>query len=353
MRALAVALLLVAVGCKKSEDTVTSGPKTTAPTIKAATVVATEAATPDVLVLTGTIIADQRAEVTADTQGKVINVLIQRGDHVKLGQPVIQLDVRSAQMSAREAQAALQSARVSKQLADEECARTKALLDKGAITKSEFDRQNTQCLNAIEQVAQAQARTDMMSKSVADGMVRAPFEGVVSEKNVSPGEWVAPGKPLFTLVDNDPLKIELSVPEKAVSWVKKDQHVDVIAVAHPEKKYSASITRLGAEIGRSRALVVEATLDKTDDLVPGMFAEAHITVDHSSRVVLPETAVKSIGKTYHAFVVGKDNIVEDRLVQKGESSEPGKVTIVQGVAKGEKVVAAVPDNMVDGAKVTE
>ena len=56
----------------------------------------------------------------------------------------------------------------------------------------------------------------MMSKSVADGLVRAPFDGVVAEKNVAPGEWVAPGKPLFTLVDDDPLKIELSVPEVAV-----------------------------------------------------------------------------------------------------------------------------------------
>jgi len=78
------------------------------------------------------------------------------------------------------------------------------LLDKGAITKSEFDRQNTQCLGALEQVSAAQARTEMMAKSVTDGLVRAPFEGVVSEKFVTPGEWVAPGKPLFTLVDDDP-----------------------------------------------------------------------------------------------------------------------------------------------------
>ena len=134
--------------------------------------------------LTGTVIADQRSDVTADTQGKVINVMVERGQKVKLGQPVVQLDVRTAALSAREAQAALQSARVSKQLADDECVRTKQLLDKGAITKSEFDRQNTQCLNAVEQVAQAQARNDMMSKSVADGMVRAPFDGTVSEKDV-------------------------------------------------------------------------------------------------------------------------------------------------------------------------
>src|SRR5205823_10646378 len=110
-----------------------------APPIKVTTMVAALAPTPDVLTLTGMIAADQRSDVTADTQGKVINVMIERGQHVKLGQPVIQLDVRTAALSAREAQAALQSARVSKQLADDECARTKQLLEKGAITKSEFE----------------------------------------------------------------------------------------------------------------------------------------------------------------------------------------------------------------------
>jgi len=356
MRAIALSTLVPALvlglGCKKPEDAKETVTKAPTPTVKAATIAAAEAPTPDVLTLTGMITADQRSDVTADTQGKVINVMVERGQHVKLGQPVIQLDVRSAALSAREASAALQSARVSKQLADDECVRTKQLLDKGAITKSEFDRQNTQCLNAVEQVAQAQARNDMMSKSVADGMVRAPFDGVVSEKNVSPGEWVAPGKALFTLVDDDPLKIELSVPEKAVTDIKKDQRVEIVAVAHPDKKFGATISRLGAEIGKSRALTAEAILDKDSGLVPGMFAEAHIIISQSPRVVLPSDAVARRGDTWHAFVV-KNGIAEDRIVQLSESPGDGKVAIVQGVDKGDKVIAKVTDQVVDGVKVQE
>ena len=352
MRVIALSTLLIVVGCKKPDDSTATSEKTPPPTVKAATVVAAEAPTPDVLTLTGTVIADQRSDVTADTQGKVINVMVERGQKVKLGQPVVQLDVRTAALSAREANAALQSARVSKQLADDECARTKQLLDKGAITRSEFDRQNTQCLNAVEQVAQAQARNDMMSKSVADGMVRAPFDGTVSEKNVSPGEWVAPGKTLFTLVDDDPLKIELSVPEKSVSDVKKDQRVEIIAVSHPDKKFGAIVTRLGAEIGRSRSLTVEATLDKDSGLVPGMFAEAHIITGQSPRVVLPKQAVAHRNDNDHVFIV-KNGIVEDHVVQLGAAPADDKVAIIQGVQKGDKVIANVTDQVVDGAKVQE
>jgi membrane fusion protein (multidrug efflux system) len=353
MRATLLSALVLFGSCNKSEDaTPATAVRTPPATVKATMVAAAEAPTPDVLTLTGSIIADQRSDVTADTQGKVVNVMVERGQHVKLGQPVIQLDMRSAALSAREAQAALQSARVSKQLADQECERTKTLLEKGAITKSESDRQSTQCLNAVEQVAQAQARNDMMSKSVADGMVRAPFEGTVSEKNVSPGEWVQPGKALFTLVDDDPLKIELSIPERAVTEVKLNQRVEIIAVSEPGKKFGATITRLGAEIGKSRALTAEAVLDKDTGLVPGMFAEAHITIGQSPHVVLPAEAVALRGETWHAFVVS-NGIAEDRIVQLGTPPADGKVTIVQGVVKGERVVTKVVPQLVDGAKVTE
>ncbi|HEY5947614.1 MAG TPA: efflux RND transporter periplasmic adaptor subunit [Kofleriaceae bacterium] len=350
----ALPLVLVALfGCKKPSD---SGQGSAKPPpspplkIKAATVV--EAPTPDVIVVTGLVAADQRSEVTADTQGKVINVMIERNQRVKMGQPLVQLDVRSAALGAREASANLAAARSQKQLADQECQRTKSLLEKGAITKSEYDRQMAQCTSAQEQVAAVEARTQMMSKSVADGLVRAPFDGVIAEKMVSPGEWVAPGKPLFTLVDDDPLKVELSISEIAVPMVKKDQHVDLFTVSHGDKAIGATITRLGAEIGRTRSLIVEAVVDKGSELVPGMFVEAHIKVGEVPRAVVPKEAVVKRGKTWRAFVIKKGE-VEERIVQVGPEPAPGQVSISQGLAKGEKVVAKVTDDVVDGRSVVE
>lgn len=346
-------VLMALVGCNKPSDSGqgSAKPPPAAP-LKITTATVTEAPTPDVIVVTGRITADQRSDVTADTQGKVINVMIERNQRVKLGQPVVQLDTRSAALGAREARANLAAAQSQKQLADQECARTKSLLEKGAITRSEYDRQMAQCTAALEQVAAVQARTQMMSKSVADGIVRAPFEGVVSEKMVSPGEWVAPGKPLFVLVDDDPLKVELSISEVAVPLVKKDQRVELITVAHPDKRIGATITRLGAEIGRTRSLIVEAVVDKDSGLVPGMFVEAHIKVGEITRPVVPKDAVAKRGKTWRAFVV-KKNQVEERIVQLGPAPSEGQVSIAQGLAKGEKVVAKVSKELVDGRAVVE
>jgi RND family efflux transporter MFP subunit len=354
MRVLALILLTAATfGCKKPSEG--GGGATKAPPaapVKVVSATAAEAATPHVIVVTGRVAADQRSDVTSDTQGKVINVMIERGQRVKIGQPVVQLDVRSAALGAREANANLAAVKAQKELADQECQRTKALLDKGAITKSEYDRQMTQCTAASEQVAAVQARTQMMAKSVADGIVRAPFEGLVSEKMVSPGEWVMPGKPLFTLVDDDPLKVELSISEVAVTNVKENQRVEIVAVAHPDKVYGATITRLGAEIGRTRSLIVEATVDKGSELVPGMFIEAHIKIGEVPRAVLPADAIVKRGKRWHAFII-KNGEVEERLVQLGPSPGPNQVSIVDGVTKGEKVVTKVTDAIVDGIRVTE
>jgi len=351
MRAFA-SLMLLAAACKPSGGDASSVMKPPVPPIKVQTAAAAVAPTPDVLVLTGTVAADQRSDVTADTQGKVINVMIERGQHVKLGQPVVQLDVRSAALNAREAAAALQSARVSKQLADDECARTKALLDKGAITKSEFDKQNTECLNAVEQVAQAQARNDAMAKSVSDGMVRAPFDGVVDQKNISPGEWVSPGKALFTLVDDDPLKMQLSVPERAVEKIQKDMRVDVTSVAVPGKTFHATVTRLGAEIGQNRALTVEATFDKDTPLIPGMFAEARVIIGQHDHVVIPKAAAFRRDKTWRVFV-DKNGIAEEHIVQLGDPPSDDKLTVLQGLDKGDKVIVTPDPKLADGAKVME
>jgi len=352
MRAVvAFALLASLSSCKKKEDAAASKAPPPPP-VKVALAVAQEVPSPDVLTLTGVIAADQRSEVTADTQGKVVAVLVERGQRVKAGDPVVRLDVRTAALSGREAQANLEAARAQKQLAEEECKRTQTLLEKGAITRSEYDRQATQCTSTLQQVSAAQARADMITKSISDGLVRAPFSGQVTEKSIALGEWVSPGRALFTLVDDDPLRIELSVPEASVRAIKNGQKVELSAVAQPGKTYTASVTRIGGEIGKSRALIIEATLDPQQELVPGMFAEAHVVTGQTPRPSVPAEAVVKRGKLWHAFVAVKGEL-QDRIVQVGAAPAPGQISILQGVNKGDKVVAKVTDQIIDGLRVAE
>ena len=181
---------------------------------------------------------------------------------------------------------------------------------------------------------------------------------------------MAPGRSLFTLVDDNPLKIELSVPEKAIRAIRVDQPVRLTAIANPCYRYTAKVTRVGAEIGRTRALIVEATIDATKaelidtaeckdplaqvkaELVPGMFAEAQVEIAKVKRPVVPDDAVDKRGKLIHVFVAAKGE-VQDRIVQVAAADEPGKVAIVKGIEVGEQVVRKAKGNpaIVDGLRI--
>lgn len=353
LRSLAVGVTLAAAlgACKKDREIAVGKTKKLTTPIKVTTGVVAEAPTPDVITLTGTVVADERSEVTADTQGKVLQVMVERGQQVKMGAPLLRLDTRSAALGAREAQANLASARAQRQLAEDECRRAQALFDKGAITKSQFEREQTSCTAALQQVAAAEARTELIAKSVADGIVRAPFAGEVSATYVASGEWVNPGKPLLTLIDVDPLKAELSVPEVLVSKVSVGQRAMLAAVAYPGQEFGAKITRLGGEISRTaRALVAEAEVDPGSKLLPGMFVEAQVAIAQVSRPVGPASAVQRRGKTQRAFVV-VDGEIEERVVQLGAPPAPGQVSFVAGVKVGEKLVTEIHKDVIDGARV--
>src|SRR5262245_8297105 len=239
---LPVVLVLALSACARSEAD--PAPKQAAPAARIPLVTATEAATRDTITLTGELAADQRSDITADTQGRVLAVLARRGQHVKRGEPLVRLDVRTAALSTREAHANLAAAKSDEQLAATECGRSSSLYEKGAITKSEADREAAHCASATQKVAAAEARAALLANGISDGIVRAPFDGIVAAKNVATGEWVAPGRSLLTLVDDGALRVELAVPEALIGAIRLGQEVELSTVSRPGT-YRATITRLG------------------------------------------------------------------------------------------------------------
>jgi RND family efflux transporter MFP subunit len=322
------------------------------PTVDVALTAVGTAPTPEQLTLTGTVSPDESSDVASDIAGKVVEVMVDRGKEVKAGDPLVRLDTRNAQLGAREANANLAAAKAQRQLAEDECKRAQSLYDKGAITKSQYEREQTSCTAALQSVAAAAARTDMISKSIRDGIVRAPFSGTVSDKWIAPGEWVTPGNRLVTLVDADPLTVELTVPEAAVPVVALDQAVEIEAVAWPGKTFPATITKRGAEIGRqTRALIVEATIGPGTPLVPGMFVEARITIDTKPRAVIPDTAKVKRGQTYRAYVAVNGHL-QERVIQLGPVPAPGQISVLKGLEVGEQVVVVADNKQItDGIKL--
>jgi membrane fusion protein, multidrug efflux system len=339
-----------AAACGRSDAKATDA-SNVEPLVKVALIQVGEQPAPERLTLTGTVVAKESSDVTATVQGKVLTVLVDRGSRVKFGDPLLRLDASNAALSAASIRAQLGAAQAQEQLAKDECTRSQALLDKGAITKSQYEREMTSCTAAAQTVAATRAQLQLASKSIADGIVRAPFDGVITQRSISPGEWVGPGIPLVTLVDDDPLRVDLSVPEAWVPKIKENLLVTVEAVAYPGKQYNAKVTKIGSEIGRTnRALIAEAELAPGSPLVPGMFAEATITLGSVSMPVVPKAATKRAGNTYRIFAVVKGRL-EERVVQLGPDMPGDQVAILRGVKAGEKIAAKIDDTVVDGIRV--
>ena len=348
--ALAAALAVSLSACS-SRSAADDGAPVADPVIEVPLATVEQRPAPEMLTLTGTVVADDTSDVASSVPGKVVRVLVDRGQRVKLGEALVQLDAQSATLSATGVRAQLAAAKAQDQMAQEECKRAQALLDKGAITRSQYDREMTGCTAAQQNVEATKAQLNLIGKSIADGVVRAPFAGVISDRWVSPGEWVGPGLRLVSLVDDDPLTVELSVPERWVPRMTIGQAVAVSAIAYPEQKFAATVVRLGAEIGRqTRALTVEAELAPGSSLKPGMFAEAQVTLGDTPMAVVPKSSLVKRGSTWRLFVVVKGHL-EERVVQLGPELADGKVALLRGAVAGEKVALKVTETVADGVRV--
>lgn len=348
--ALALALVACAAGCGSRSAADDSAPIAD-PVVEVPLVAVEQQPAPEILTLTGTITADQSSNVAASVAGKVVQVLVDRGDTVKFGQPLVRLDAQTAALQGQSVRAQLAAQKAQEKLAADECKRAQALYDSGAITQSQYEREMTSCTAAQQQVAATKAQLDLIGKSVADGIVRAPFAGVIADRFVTAGEWVGPGMRLVSLVDADPLTVELSVPERWVPRIALKQDVAVSAIAYPEQQFPAKVTRVGAEIGRqTRALTVEAELAPGSSLKPGMFVEAHVDLGAQPMAAVPKTALVQRGSTWRLFVVVKGHL-EERVVQLGPELPGGKVALLRGAAPGEKVAATISERVIDGVRV--
>jgi len=215
--ALAALPLAGAAGCARAgaSERHSSAATTTAPTESAVAVTTAIVAQKPIaraLVLTGTLTPNRRSDVAADAAGKVIAAPIERGSVVPAGAVLVRLDRRGAALTDEEAQAQAASARTQQALADTECARADKLFSAGAITQAEHDRAQTQCDASRSMAAAAGARARLASKNLGDAVVRAPFRGVVADRLVSEGEYVHADTKVATVVELDPLRLELTVP---------------------------------------------------------------------------------------------------------------------------------------------
>lgn len=342
--------------------------------------------------LTGTLNADEASSVASNVNGIVSEVRVDRGSVVKKGDVLVRLDPTDAKNRLAEGMALVEElkakltwenqsagfvaeeqpdvklAKASLALTASQKARAELLLPKQAISADECERYQAehQCAveryrRALQQVRQdyqcyetAVAKLAALRKAVADTTIVAPFDGMVSEKNVAVGEQVTGGfvaSKIVTMVRTNPLRLSLTVPQQEIGQIAAGQKVTFRIDSFPNRTFLGKVRYISPGVTNdTRTLLVEAVVDNSDGaLRPGLFATAELEVpDQQTQMLVPTTATQRTGEVARVLVV-RDGVAREQVVALGEERD-GKVEIRAGLT-GKEVLLAHPDLLHDGEKV--
>ena len=384
------AAALVSQGCRSVDGkTADRAPATAA--IAVAPVPTVEQQVARFVHVTGSLMADERAEVAAETRGRVVRTPIERGTAVAEGDELVRLSSTETEAQAREAEAnasqiearlglvadapfdaakvpEVQTALAAYDLAKSDFNRIQSLLDQRVVSQAEFDQRRTQmeaarqqyesARNAAAQQYQAlqaaRARVTLAHKALADTVVRAPFAGLVAERLVSVGDFVTSGTKIAVVVRVDQLRVQLTVPEQFVAAVAVGQPVSFEVDAYANRQFVGHVRYVSPALeSNQRALTVEAVVPNSSrELKPGLFATARVELPKRTPALLvPVDSVRTAGGTSRVFVI-TDHRAQERIVTLGQTVD-GLIEITTGLTAGERVATKNIAQLVDGLAVSE
>ena len=383
------AAALASLGCSSGSANGKEHPAA-APVVAVSAVAATERPIARFIRATGSLMAEEQADVAAETAGRVMAATIERGTAVSQGQELIRISstetdaqVKEAEANAAQIEARLgitggaaldvnavpevQNAKAGADLAQAEFARIKSLLDQRVVSQSEYDQRRTQAEAARQQyeaakngaaqqyqmLQAARARVSLARKALADTSVRAPFSGVVAQRLVTTGDYVTKGMKVATIVRVNPLRVQLTVPEQAVSSMAPGQPVTFEVDAYPGRQFEGKVKYVSPALqADQRALTVEAIVPNADGILkPGLFATARIEQPgRTPGVLVPAVSVLTLSGTSRVYVVAGDH-VDERIVTTGETVGD-LIEITKGLKAGERVATKHVALLADGSKVS-
>jgi len=380
------------LACKRGgmQPQVTPSNDPTTP-VRTGVVTATSRPLDDVLAASGTLLADMQSEVTPLVAGRVMQVMVERGQRVREGDPLVRLrdvDFRTTQAQAQatlaQARARLglengrpfdpeetpevRAAAAQRDMAEDARRRAEQLYGSGSISDAELQRARASAAAAQAQYRsalnnmrgayyayqQAAAVAQQASRALADSVVRAPFAGEVAERRVNVGEYVTPQRPVALIVKTDVLRMEVQVPQERIAHVRRDQRVEVQVDAFPERVFVGTIRYISAAVrSDTRSLIAEAVIPNEDGVLrPGLFATARIALGtQRPAVAVPARAVLSEAGAHRVFVVAGGR-VQERVVT--VASRAGDLVLIErGVNPGERVATDNLTRLGDGIPVME
>ncbi|MGF1680140.1 efflux RND transporter periplasmic adaptor subunit [Photobacterium minamisatsumaniensis] len=274
----------------------------------------------------GTVKSRESVVLTAKVTEKVEQVHFTDGQEIKAGQILISL-------ASDEQKAKVRAAKANLKEQQREHKRIEGLVRRNTIASSELDKLFTDIEVARAVLAQNQAELDARS-------IHAPFTGLLGFRQISPGALITPGTVITTLDDIARVKLDFSIPESFIGYLKKNTTIEGQVAAFPEYLFSGVVTSIDSRVDpETRTILVRAEIDNQQyQLRPGMLMTIRLIVRERLGLVVPEEALVPRQRDNYLFVVNSEGVVEQRLVKTGFSRR-GEIEILTGVEEGELVIS--------------
>jgi RND family efflux transporter MFP subunit len=370
-----VALTVLSIACSPADTHTKAASNSPAIPVQAATV--STQSWPDTYEATGTVRARSAAALSSKVMAYVRQVSVQVGDPVKEGQELVTLDAQDLDVNVRRAEAAeaeirdafieadngVAGAKANLDLAQSTFKRMQELAQKKSISNQEFDEASARLKSAQAVYDMSGAKRRQLDSKLAEveqeirgarimcqyARISAPFSGVVTAKSVEPGNLAAPGAPLLTIERQCDYRLEASVDESRLPFVKTGQAVEV-ALESLDRHLPARVSEIVPAVdSASRAYIVKIDLPALPNLRSGMFGRAIFPMSASKALALPAVAVVERGQLHSVFAI-EDGVARNRLITTGKHRGE-LVEVLSGLSEGEKVVSPIASGVVDGAHV--
>lgn len=332
-----IAAVLLTAGCGAKDEPVVSA-VSAAPqsTIQASVIEIRSVLAPVRVEVTGQVTPIFQAVLSSRIQGRIDQLLVREGAPVVRGQTLIQLDNRDVEADLARVSAEVENAKATLD-------RMETLYRQDAVSKQEME-------NATRAYKVAEASRKAVLAQLSYTVVKAPFDGVITEKLVEAGELASPGQPLLKMENPRQLRLEATVAESDLRSVSRGDKIPVLIDALDGRTLAGIVARiLPAGDPQTHTFTVKVDLPPAPGLKTGMFGRFQLDKGTSKTILVPETVVVERGELTSVFTVGSDRIARLRWVKTGRRLDQ-QVEILSGVNVGESVLLDAARG-IDGAAV--
>ena len=323
-----------------------------------ATVVHPEAGNADqTITLPGTLLGQVESPISSRASGYLVRWTKDIGSSVKRGELLAEVSSPELEQQLLQAQAARQQSVSALNLAKVTADRWKGLLDQRAVSQQEYDERRSAYEQAVANLGAVDANIQRLKELMSFTRVVAPFDGVITKRNVNVGDLIDAGatatRPLFVLVQMQTLRAYIYVPQAYATGIKEGQVVSLRQPEMPAQKFDAKIIRTARAIDPvSRSLQIEVNIDNRDRrLLPGAYVDVAVPAGHNVALVIPVNTLLLRGEGPRVAVVDENGVVKLHPVELGKDFGQ-KIEVLSGVTVADRLVLNPPDSLSDGDQLT-